>query len=97
VTRQESHDHANVFAVDIIGNGLLAIGSMPAMIHAREEATEAVNNLALSGGVLYCNIGTLSDMWIDSLKVKYAISTFLISKNQLILFELAHFILFYFF
>jgi hydroxyethylthiazole kinase len=50
--------------VDIVANGLLAVGATPAMIHSPEEVPQVVSTLKDAHGALYINIGTLSDEWI---------------------------------
>jgi hydroxyethylthiazole kinase len=53
----------NFVSMDMVANGLLALGASPAMVHAVEEVSEF-------GGIadaLVVNIGTLSSAWVPSM------------------------------
>lgn len=58
----------NLVSMDVTANVLLALGASPAMVHAPEESGEFIG-LADS---LVCNIGTLSQAWLDSLETAAA-------------------------
>ncbi len=53
----------NLVSMDVVANGLLALGASPAMVHAIEEVPE-FSELA---NALVVNIGTLSSAWIPSM------------------------------
>ena len=59
------HNISNFVTMDLVANGLLAIGASPIMAHAKEELEEIIN-IADS---LSLNLGTLDSNWIDSCKV----------------------------
>ena len=52
--------------MDIMANGLLAIGASPAMVHATGELGNAVPIVKAIGGAVSINIGTLDEHWIKS-------------------------------
>jgi len=54
------HNMNNIVTMDIVANGLLALGASPIMAHAKEELKEIV---AISSAV-YINIGTLDEAFI---------------------------------
>lgn len=58
------HNITNHVAMNTMANVLLAIGASPAMVHAREEATE----FTALAGALTINIGTLSPPWVDAME-----------------------------
>ncbi|MFY1831980.1 hydroxyethylthiazole kinase [Myxococcus fulvus] len=58
------HNITNYVAMELSANGLLALGASPVMAHAREELDDI---LAISQA-LVINIGTLSPMWIESMR-----------------------------
>eukprot|EP00746_Dinoflagellata_sp_MGD_P112456 gnl/MRDRNA2_/MRDRNA2_49531_c0_seq1.p1 gnl/MRDRNA2_/MRDRNA2_49531_c0~~gnl/MRDRNA2_/MRDRNA2_49531_c0_seq1.p1 ORF type:complete len:309 (+),score=70.89 gnl/MRDRNA2_/MRDRNA2_49531_c0_seq1:38-964(+) len=58
----------NFVSMDIMANGLLAIGASPAMVHATGELKDAVPIVGAIGGAVSINIGTLDDRWIESFK-----------------------------
>eukprot|EP00301_Raphidiophrys_heterophryoidea_P023694 c7480_g1_i1.p1 GENE.c7480_g1_i1~~c7480_g1_i1.p1 ORF type:complete len:630 (-),score=151.98 c7480_g1_i1:49-1938(-) len=58
----------NFVSMDIVSNGLLAVGASPAMIHCAEEVDEIMPIVRASRGAVFINIGTLSDTWITSFK-----------------------------
>ncbi len=58
------HNITNYVAMNTTANALLAIGASPVMAHAREEVGDMVK-IAKS---LVINIGTLSEMWIQSMQ-----------------------------
>lgn len=53
----------NFVSMDVVANGLLALGASPAMVHAEEEVAE----FAAIAGALVVNIGTLSPPWVASM------------------------------
>lgn len=53
----------NFVSMDIVANGLLALGASPAMVHAVEE----VNEFSAVADALVVNIGTLSPAWVTSM------------------------------
>lgn len=59
------HCITNYVAMNIAANVTLAAGASPAMIHAPEE----VEDFAPIAGALTINIGTLSNPWVESMKV----------------------------
>ncbi len=54
----------NFVSMDMIANGLLALGASPAMVHAVEE----VDEFAKLARALVVNIGTLSSTWVPSMQ-----------------------------
>lgn len=59
------HCITNFVAMNIAANTLLAAGASPAMIHAPEEAGE----FARIAAALTVNIGTLSPLWVEGMKL----------------------------
>lgn len=59
------HCITNYVAMNIAANTLLAAGASPAMIHAPEEAGE----FAPIAAALTVNIGTLSPLWVEGIKL----------------------------
>ncbi|MEE4165402.1 MAG: hydroxyethylthiazole kinase [Desulfocapsaceae bacterium] len=57
------HNITNFVVMNFTANALLALGASPVMAHAREEVEEMVSY----AGALVLNIGTLSDIWIESM------------------------------
>lgn len=57
------HNITNFVVMNYTANVLLAMGASPVMAHAREEVEEMVSY----AGSLVLNIGTLSDIWIESM------------------------------
>jgi hydroxyethylthiazole kinase len=55
----------NYVVMSISANVLLAVGASPAMVHAREEVEDFV---AISSSLLI-NIGTLSPLWVDAMRL----------------------------
>ena len=53
----------NFVSMDIVANGLLALGASPAMVHAKEEVVD----FARIANALVVNIGTLTPPWVDSM------------------------------
>jgi hydroxyethylthiazole kinase len=53
----------NFVSMDVVANGLLALGASPAMVHAVEE----VEDFANIAQALVVNIGTLSPPWVASM------------------------------
>eukprot|EP00299_Pterocystis_sp_00344_P011707 c5506_g1_i2.p1 GENE.c5506_g1_i2~~c5506_g1_i2.p1 ORF type:complete len:289 (+),score=66.63 c5506_g1_i2:58-924(+) len=68
------HCITNFVSMDIIANGLLAVGATPAMIHSPEELPQVISTLKQTNGVLYINIGTLSEEWIRSFKTAVSVA-----------------------
>eukprot|EP00301_Raphidiophrys_heterophryoidea_P006473 c12610_g1_i1.p1 GENE.c12610_g1_i1~~c12610_g1_i1.p1 ORF type:complete len:389 (+),score=115.53 c12610_g1_i1:53-1168(+) len=62
------HCITNYVSMDIVANGLLAVGASPAMIHSPEEVSQVVATLKAVKGAVYINIGTLSEEWIKSFR-----------------------------
>lgn len=58
------HNITNLVAMNPMANVLLALGASPAMVHAREEATE----FAALADALTVNIGTLSPHWLAAME-----------------------------
>ncbi|ADN49795.1 hydroxyethylthiazole kinase [Vulcanisaeta distributa] len=56
------HHLMNYVVMNDAANVTLAVGASPIMAHAREEVEE----LAAKADVLYINIGTLDDRWVES-------------------------------
>jgi hydroxyethylthiazole kinase len=54
----------NFVSMDIVANGLLALGASPAMVHAAEEMADFVP----MNSALVINIGTLTPAWVASMK-----------------------------
>ncbi len=59
------HNISNFVTMDLVANGLLAMGASPIMAHASEELTEIIN----ISESLSLNIGTLDDTWIKACKI----------------------------
>lgn len=57
------HNITNFVVMNFTANVLLAMGASPVMAHAPEEVEEMVSY----AGALVLNIGTLSDIWIESM------------------------------
>lgn len=57
------HNITNFVVMNYTANVLLAMGASPVMAHAAEEVEEMVS----FAGSLVLNIGTLSDIWINSM------------------------------
>ena len=53
----------NFVSMDVVANGLLALGASPAMVHAQEEVVD----FAAIAGALVVNIGTLTPPWVQSM------------------------------
>ena len=53
----------NFVSMDVVANGLLALGASPAMVHAREEVVD----FAGVASALVVNIGTLTPPWVSSM------------------------------
>ncbi|MEZ5935561.1 MAG: hydroxyethylthiazole kinase [Alphaproteobacteria bacterium] len=53
----------NFVSMDMVANGLLALGASPAMVHAVEEVSE----FGAIADALVVNIGTLSSTWVPSM------------------------------
>ncbi len=53
----------NFVSMDVVANGLLALGASPAMVHAEEE----VADFAKIASALIINIGTLTPPWVASM------------------------------
>ncbi len=53
----------NFVSMDVVANGLLALGASPAMVHAEEE----VADFAAIASALVVNIGTLSPPWVAAM------------------------------
>ena len=53
----------NLVSMDVVANGLLALGASPAMVHAIEE----IEDFAELADALTVNIGTLSSAWTPSM------------------------------
>lgn len=58
------HNLTNYVAMDLSANTLLAAGASPAMVHAREEASE----FAGIASAVVVNIGTLSPHWVEAMR-----------------------------
>jgi hypothetical protein len=59
------HNITNYVVMNETANATLALGALPVMAHAKEEVAEMV---ALAGA-LVLNIGTLSELWIESMLI----------------------------
>lgn len=59
------HNLNNIVTMDLVANGLLAIGASPLMAHAPEETKEIIN----IANALSINIGTLDKAFIDACKI----------------------------
>jgi len=53
----------NFVSMDVVANGLLALGASPAMVHAKEEVVD----FAKIARALVINIGTLTPPWVASM------------------------------
>ena len=53
----------NYVSMDLMANGLLALGAVPAMIHAVDELEPAIRNVKAAKGAVSINIGTLDSHW----------------------------------
>ncbi|UQA55292.1 hydroxyethylthiazole kinase [Polyangium aurulentum] len=62
------HNITNYVVMNSTANALLALGASPAMVHAAEE----VQDFVTIARALVINIGTLSPMWIASMKLAAA-------------------------
>lgn len=69
----------NYVSMDFMANSLLAFGASPAMVHAQEE----VADFAEIADALLVNVGTLTPLWVDSMKL--AISHFNSQKKPWVL------------
>ena len=58
------HNITNYVVMNSTANALLAIGAAPVMSHAESELEEMIN----IANALVINIGTLDDVWINSMK-----------------------------
>ncbi|WP_221394060.1 hydroxyethylthiazole kinase [Dyadobacter sp. NIV53] len=66
--RQKSplvHNITNFVVMNFTANALLAIGASPVMAHAVEEVADMVS----IAGALVVNIGTLSPVWVEGMKL----------------------------
>jgi len=59
------HNITNFVGMNNTANALLAIGASPVMAHAKQE----VEDMARIASALVLNIGTLSQAWVDSMKL----------------------------
>jgi hydroxyethylthiazole kinase len=59
------HNITNYVVMNTTANALLAIGASPVMAHAEEE----VQDMVQIANALVINIGTLSDKWVQSMKL----------------------------
>jgi len=59
------HSITNYVVMNSTANVLLAMGASPIMAHAREE----MEDIAAISNALVINIGTLSEQWIESMRV----------------------------
>src|SRR5438128_11823084 len=57
------HQITNYVVMNETANATLALGALPVMAHAREEAEEMVT----LAGALVLNIGTLSSHWVEAM------------------------------
>lgn len=58
------HNITNFVSMEVVANGLLALGASPAMVHAGEE----VEDFVAIANALVVNIGTLSPEWVTSME-----------------------------
>ncbi|CAG5003589.1 Hydroxyethylthiazole kinase [Dyadobacter sp. CECT 9275] len=59
------HNITNFVVMNFTANALLAIGASPVMAHAVQEVEDMVS----IAGALVVNIGTLSPVWVDGMKL----------------------------
>ena len=59
------HNITNFVVMNFTANALLAIGASPVMAHAVEE----VEDMVTIAGALVVNIGTLSPLWVEGMKL----------------------------
>lgn len=59
------HNITNFVVMNFTANALLAIGASPVMAHAKEEVEEMVS----ISKALVINIGTLSENWVEAMKI----------------------------
>ncbi len=59
------HNITNYVVMNFTANALLAVGASPVMAHAVEEVEDMVS----IAGALVVNIGTLSPVWVDGMKL----------------------------
>ena len=62
-TKPLVHHITNYVVMNVSANITLSLGASPVMAHALPEVEDMVS----IAGVLYINIGTLSDRWIESM------------------------------
>lgn len=62
------HNITNYVVMNYTANSLLALGASPVMAHAVEE----VEDMATIAGALVVNIGTLSENWVQAMKLAMA-------------------------
>ncbi len=70
-TKPVVHSVTNYVVMNSTANALLAMGASPIMAHAAEE----MEDLAKITNALVINIGTLSNLWIESMKMAGRIAT----------------------
>ena len=61
----------NFVSMDVVANGLLALGASPAMVHAAEE----IEDFSALASALVVNIGTLSPTWVTSMSKAASLMT----------------------
>ena len=59
------HQITNYVVMNETANATLALGALPVMAHAPQEVEEMVS----AAGALVLNIGTLSDPWIEAMRI----------------------------
>lgn len=62
------HNITNYVVMNYTANSLLAVGASPVMAHAVEE----VEDMVTIAGALVVNIGTLSENWVNAMKLAMA-------------------------
>lgn len=62
------HNITNYVVMNYTANSLLAVGASPVMAHAIEE----VEDMVTIAGALVVNIGTLSENWVNAMKLAMA-------------------------
>ncbi len=74
------HNITNYVVMNNTANALLSLGASPVMAHAIEEVADMVS----FAGALVINIGTLSEKWIDAMRIAMKAAK---SKNIPIVFD----------
>ena len=74
------HNITNYVVMNNTANALLAVGASPIMAHAEDE----VQDMVLISGALVINMGTLSERWVNAMKLALVQAN---SKNKPVVFD----------